>query len=260
MSSSKQENSIGEFFSLLGIGFSVVGGTILYSAWRDRYVADFIKKTPYTDLETLQKMNLNENPIYVKLVGKSFSNNFLQTEISKKPAVIYERKKIGVWYTHGKKEDPTSQWIEDTFRKEEPWYISKDKSGENFWINSFDAQNPPLQEVFRSEITHGNYLGSFILGIIGFKYPHKYITKEYSLEPATQLLVLGNVFKDKNGKFNIIKPKSGIFVPHSPGIISDKTEEEILEDLMKNHKSKNILGSILTTVGLISLFGGLTYL
>jgi len=244
------------FAAVLGVTLSAIGAGAFYSAWRDNLFITAIKNTPYTSLD---KVNTSSGPIYVKITGKSGSDERLKSDISKKDACIYQRTTFGVWYApFSKSGNPNNQWIQEKFRTEPPWYIH-DGMGHKAYLKSFDAENPPLEEVHVHEEKGGNFFLSFMMGTVGIKYPYKYVVKEHIFPPNRDVLVLGNAYRTPDGAIKVTQPWEGfksLFVPHQPAIITNKSEEEFVNDLKGTARTKTIVASVLGSLGVLSLVGG----
>ena len=72
---------------------------------------------------------------------------------------------------------------------------------------------------------------SGVLGLIGFRYPYRFIHKEYILPLDRELFVMGDVSSKPDGNFIVTRPYGNLFKPSKPFIVSSLSEQELVESL-----------------------------
>jgi len=234
-------------FSIVGAVFSAIGGIGLLSAQKSRRTKEYLLNTPRTKLEDVQYFNTE--PIFLKLQGQIQADEPITCEISKEKAAIYEKKKVGVWYSWRSRQGSESEYLADHFRRKTPFYIHEGNKKAKVYINDTPTQ-PELETVHQHDEPGGNFLLSLFLSTFRVHYPYKYIITENILPLNKQLLALGIVSRRSDGSLHISAPKPSFFsLNEKPYILSLKSEEELADDLDNKIFSSTVFGSLGLGVG-----------
>jgi hypothetical protein len=249
----RNENQNTTFSIIIGSMLTTAGSILLYSGFRDRIKKKWIEETPYmtlAQLEDLIKKDDNQTSRYIKTSGKIGTDYPIICDLSKERCAIFEQRSQGVWYSLSVKDGIPIDSSFNILRRESPFYIY-DETQHKIFVKPFSKNEPKLQIVHMHDEKAGNFLLSLLLGLIKIPYPYKYIHSEHCLPLYRELFVLGNISRHRDGSLHIIAPNTDFFIPNHPGILSLKSEEEILNDLTRKSKKCNIWGSILGMGGML---------
>eukprot|EP01118_Nematostelium_gracile_P006358 TRINITY_DN2048_c0_g1_i1.p1 TRINITY_DN2048_c0_g1~~TRINITY_DN2048_c0_g1_i1.p1 ORF type:complete len:283 (-),score=72.27 TRINITY_DN2048_c0_g1_i1:185-997(-) len=250
-----QTGSAFAFFAL-GAFFSSMGGLGFLTALKAKNTKHYLENFPETKLNDLKYYNRNagESSIFVKVRGKVACDEPIIAEISKEKAAVYERRKVGVWYSWRGKQGAESEYETDRFRRTTPFYIHEgNKQARVYIVEPKNAQPIDLETVHQHDEPGGNFILSLVLSTFRVHYPYKYIITESILPINREFLACGYVNRNANGDLVLTgnKKASSFFSwDEKPHILSLKSEQELIDELSNKVTSSALFGSIGLVAGL----------